>query len=372
MSENSKYTVLSLSFASYTSIFLALIPVIYVSNGFTTKEIAFLSSIYTFGAIIQPLFSIMTDKIGIKKTLMVNFMVLIISSIILFLSENFLIYVIFITLYYVFQAPNIGLVDNFLKLISEQRNIKFGKLRAFVSAGWGLGTILAIPFLYYFSEKSILVLIIALILITILAIFSVQIKETQETCKKKIKLDIFRNRQYRKVLLISTLIMGVWGIKSSYQTLLILSKTSSVYVVSIISVISIIMELLIIPHVERLYHKYSYKKLILVASAAGALLTFGYYYFDTVIIIIALASLHGVLCGIMIPLNVFKVREIVAPGDFDSAMLSMYSIQNLFSFILITLLINRIYVLINIGAVYLFLSMILVFVIILNSRLDYS
>lgn len=368
----SKYKVLSLSFASYTSIFLALIPVIYVSNGFNSTEIALLSSMYTFGAIVQPMFTIATNKIGIKKTLLLNLVVLMTSCLFLFISKNFMVYLIFVTMYYIFQAPNIGLIDNFLKLISEQKKLKFGTLRAFVSAGWGLGTILAIPFMYFFSEKSLIVLIIGLIILTFFAINKVHITEPRITEKKLFKWDLLKNRSFRKVLIMSCLIMGVWGIKSSYQTILILSKTSSVYIVSIISVISILMELLIIPRVEGLYNRFGYQKLFSLAAVAGMVLTFGYYFFNSIAIIVILASLHGVLCGIMIPLNVFKVREIVPNVDFDSAMLLMYSVQNLFAFLLITLIINQVYILINVEVVYLILSLFLVFIILLNTQMNYT
>lgn len=372
MLEQNKYRILSLSFASYTSIFLALIPVIYVSNGFTPEQIAILSSMYTFGAIVQTSFSPVTLRLGIKRTLLFNLSVLVISCLFLFLFNNFVVYLIFVTMYYIFQAPNIGLIDNFLKLISEQQNIKFGTLRAFVSAGWGLGTILALPFMYYFTENSLLLLIVGLILITLMTISVVRVEEVKGETQRLFRIDILKNRDYRKILFISTLIMGVWSIKSSYQTLLILDKTTSVYIVSLISVISIMMELLIIPRVEKLYSLYGYKKLLSVAACAGMILTFGYYYFDSIFIIIVLASLHGVLCGIMIPLNVFKVRETVSEIDFDSAMLTMYSIQNLFAFILIILVVNQIYVLLNIELVFLFLSAVLLFVIVINSRMNYT
>lgn len=376
MKKTTDYKIVSISFASYTSIFLALIPIIYTSNGFSANEIAFLSSLYTLGAVIQPLFSIHTQKYGIKNTLLFNMFILFISCFVLFITKSFLIYAIFIFIYYIFQAPNIGLIDNYLKLISEQEELKFGILRSYVSAGWGIGAIGVLPFMYFFPEKVILLLVIILILLTIFYIKKIELKPVQNNTNESIKApkrqNYFKNKEFLAVLIISTLLMGTWSIKSSFQTLLIISKTDLVSVVSIISVISILTELFMIPRVENLYRKFGYKKLVFFAILAGFLLTFGYYKINNIILLILLASLHGLLCGTMIPLNIFKVRDVLGLEHLNSAILTMYSIQNIFAFIVMTLFINNVYINWSVSFVYLILSFILLVTAIINSLLDYN
>lgn len=354
-----KYRILSISFASYTSIFLALIPVIYVSNDFTTSQIAFLSSMYTFGAIVQPLFSSMTNKLGIRKTLTINLLITLVSTAVLLISTNYFVYAVFVTLYYIFQAPNIGLIDNLLKLISEQKDISFGNLRAFISAGWGIGTIIVLPFMIFLDNKIILIVVMLFIVLTIFGISTVDVNEDIVTTKT-LDLRFLSNKDFLKIFLISTMVMGAWSIKSSFQTLLLIEKTSIAAIISIVSVISILMELLIIPRVEILYKKFGYKKLLVTATLAGIILTFSYYAIDSILLIILVASLHGVVCGIMIPLNVFKIREVLDLKFFNTAMLTLYSVQNLFAFLVITLVINKLYVNYNVEVVYLSLSVILI------------
>lgn len=146
-------TLRGLLFSYYATqaVLLPFLPIYFADQGYNSFEIGLLMMVGPFVAVFaQPIWGYISDRFHtVKKIVLLLWICTIVSSIGLFLADNFTISFIFALLVYFFMIPSAPLLDGITIKATERVNKSYGSIRLWGSIGF---TVIAIGSPYVMDQ----------------------------------------------------------------------------------------------------------------------------------------------------------------------------------------------------------------------------
>lgn len=347
-------------------------------KGFSDGEISIilgvlpLISIFTFfvwGAII--------DKY--KKLVFFNKLVYSMNIATLFLLykiDNFKLFFIINLIRTIMLQPSGVANDEYLLNLSNKYGVRFGKIRVFGTIGYGIaGIVSTISLAYLGINKSILISSIFLTTTLILFFRLPEITGSEEKVVSKDKsylniINILKNKDFRLFIYTYGILTGVIAASVNYGTPILMIKLDAPDAfIGLIPIFMIAFEVILLPVIEKLNF---YDNVNYVFKLVGILLIIRWVIFgfaNSYIIIMVLALMHGLINGLLLPMQ-NKLIWTLVPKDKHS---TAFIITNLFCYTIFPAVINLItgglvkYLGIHTyGIVYLFITILSIIIILKN------
>lgn len=299
-------------------------------KGFSDGEISIilgvlpLISVVTFfvwGAII--------DKY--KRLVLLNKIVYSMNILTLFLLykvDNFKLFFIINLIRTIMMQPSGVANDEYLLNLSNKYGIRFGRIRVFGTIGYGIaGIISTIALAYIGVNNAILISSIFLVTTLILYFRLPEITKSEENNSYKGKsylniIEILKNRDFRLFIYTYGVLTGVIAASVNYGTPILMIKLGAPDAfIGLIPIFMIVFEVILLPFIEKLSF---YKNINLVFKIVGVLLIIRWVILGTAnsyITIMILAIIHGVINGLLLPMQNKLIWAIVPKGQHSTAFI---------------------------------------------------
>lgn len=302
--------------AIYMSVFIYIVPVYYLDNGFTVIEVSKMSAMLSFGAVFQPIFTIFI-KDNRRLKIVYNVLAIIVSSCLILISQIF-VYKILIILFFVYSLgaqTTSSLSDNIVANFAITSNRNYGEFKKFSTLGWGLGVILCLPVVYLLSPQYMflflaLVAILGLMLINKSSGFENYAIETFAI--KDFKL-ILTDKFIIWFIIFSSIYNGILTAKSYYLSTLLSSVSGSDILISLLPIVLMIPEVIVLLVYTKISRAIGYKSIYYICVGLLFLLLLGCGLIFNPIILLLVMSLHGVISGLFLPTMLMVVHHKIVP-----------------------------------------------------------
>ncbi len=342
------------------NLFVTALTLYFITIGFNPVQIGILTSIPFLASLFQPFVGLIIDraknKIHIYQLFTLFFLV---NTIILSMSTNFYVYVVFVFLASITRLSFFGMLDSIMIPSVSNYGGNFGLIRNYASIGFGLGMVLAYPFikdnLHNFFYVVIVFTTINIVLASLINASVDSIKQKEKPNIKKDLTTLKNNEVFILLILSNFLLFGITGIKVNYQPILLESLNASAFLISIVSFVMVIPEIIMMPKLSHIRQKYQDKTLFLYAFIMATIQLILMFLVQSPILLVILTLMHGLANGIYIPLYSQTLISKVSASVSSTALMFSLTIQFLFSAIVSFLIITPIYV--NFGIRYVFLTL---------------
>lgn len=321
-----------------------LFPFFYHAKGMSEGEVALLLSATYLSAVIQPVFGYISDTtMGPKKMLKYLCVGIFIVSILLLFSNTFFTLFLFSFLFSICRNLTFPLLDNIALRYTKKSGVEYGVIRRGGSLGFGLGVVAALPIVLPLG-MDYLVLLPAILSVIFLCIllsleFDVAKKETVmklDEYKENLK-ELFKSQRFVLLLLIHMCIMGMSGLKLSYQSSLLgVMGVSTAYMV-LINFATIIFEILLMSVMPRLCRKMHTSITLGITVFIIILQCLLLLTSTSLVLILLAAALHGLTMALYIPKFLSYFSQVIPEKSSSTAFIVNTSMQ-----FIVTLIINSI------------------------------
>ncbi len=356
MNKKLSLKVIYFSSGAIINLFVTGLVLYYIQLGFSPAQIGILTSATYLAALFQPFIGMMSDKSKSPKTLFqVVLIIFLIFVILLSKATNYYVYVVLVFVASIGRNIMFGLLDNLTLRNIDKYGGNFGEIRKFASIGYGIALMLAYPFITANDISNFFYVLIALIIISIIAIFplydAINETDTNHHYRKDIK-QLFTNKVYILIVLANVCVMGIGNIKGAYQPILFDSLNASSLIISLSTVFMVIPEIFIMPVNKKIASKHGNLKVLLLAAFAIIIQLIGFVLVDSVVMLLALMVLHGIAMGLYIPLFSAIVIDIVDKNVSSTALLFNSTMQFVLIFFINLFIVTPLYSLLGIRSVF--------------------
>lgn len=299
------------------------------SKGFTDVQISIILGVLPLISVFTYfLWGIVIDRY--KKLLLIGKIVNILNLITLFsliLIDDFTTFFIINLIRNIMMQPGNVVNDEYLLNLSNKHGVRFGKIRVFSTIGYGIAGVICTILLNFISpEKTVLVASVFIILNLIAICLLPEITSTTNTDNIKVNpltnlLNVLQNREFRGFILTYSLITAVIGSAVGYgiPILLIKLKAPNSYI-GILPILMIVFEVILLPIIEKFKF---YRNINLVLKISIAILLFRWLVIgitDLYIVIVSITLIHGVINGLLLPLQNRVIWNIVPKEHHSTAI----------------------------------------------------
>ncbi len=287
---------------------IVLIPFFYISKGMNTTQVGLLLSASYLAALLQPYVGYISDtKYGPKKILKVVSFLIILNSLLLFLSNSFLLLFIFSLFFAISRNVTFPLVDNLALDWCKENNIEYGKIRQGGSIGFGVGALLGVPFVILFNPKFLIFLPLILSIILFVLIKNVQYNYHIHPENKGFSIyknnfkELINDKLFIVLIIIHLLLMGLSTLKLSYQATLLSSLNAPIIFIVILNFFTIVPEIFFISKTEKLFKNTPIYIILIFPIIINIIHSFILFSSSSLIIILLASFLHGFSMAIYLP-----------------------------------------------------------------------
>lgn len=414
------YTFNSIANAIISSVLVLFMA---VGKGFTQKEISLilgvlpLISVFTFF-----IWGIIIDKY--KKLVFFNKFVVIINIITLIMIlfvDNFTVFFILTLIRNIGMQPNGVANEEYILNLSNRYNVSFGKIKVFGTIGYGIAGIITAVALIYLNSIQTKAIALGFLIPALYYLFKlpeitgneetdneeelIKIEELKNGNRNDIKddtteilhiknsdknelneapikkdisqnntkvylnfIEILKNREYVKFIFTFCLLTGVITSSVNYGNPTILIKLGAPEsLIGLVPILMILFEIVLLTKIETFR---IYKNINLMLIVANILLLFRWFILGTTnsyVVITILALIHGVINGLLLPLQNRLIWNIVPKKQHSTAFI----LTSLFCYTIFPAIINLIiggltdiFGIKTFGIVYLAISLISLFILI--------
>lgn len=351
----SKYLLVS----SLGSNIIGSIFVLFLSSikGFNVKEISLI--VGTTPLIVLPIFFIwgrILDKYKsiIKFSKFVNISN-VITIFLLVITNNFIVFFVINLIRSILLQPSGTLNDKYMLNISKFKKESYGKIRVRSTIGYGLAGIIT-PIAIKLGDVYLAIIVgVILIVLSILIINKIpEISEDNIEDNKTVKisekslissiLELIKNKNYLKYLIIISIIWGTQNAASGYgiQIMLIDLNVPNV-IIGLIPFIMVIFEVIFLLVYEKIKIFKKSDVALLISLIILAFRWFTMIFIDSYIIILIITMLHGVVTGIVLQIQNRIIGDIVPSSQHFLAFILTNSLSSTILPSLLNLLTGNLY-----------------------------
>lgn len=343
------------------NLFVNALVLYYVQIDFSEIQIGLLASVSFLAALFQPIIGLVIDRSKSPKRIYQYIILFYILNIfIMSLTTNFYIYIILVFLTSISKLSFFALLDSIVIKSVNNYGGNFGRIRNFASIGFGVGMIVAFPFIsngdiYNFFYVSIIIGII-----NILAVQFIKQAPVKRIAEARVIDDvkaITSNKVVVLLIIANFTIFGIMNIKMSYQPLLLNSLDATPFMIAIASAIMTFPEIVIMPFLAKFRSKYSDQTLFVYAFVLTGIQLFLFSITKNVYLVLIIISFHGFANGIYIPLYSITLLSKVKDSVSSTALMFSITTQFLLSAVVSFIIITPVYVTFGISAVFFVLSL---------------
>lgn len=323
------------------------------SIGFTGTQVGIITSLGTGVAIVAGLIWGRLYANSHKKRIVIIIMCIASATlgIVSTTTTVFMLYAVLYSMLYFFQGPLHGLADAFV--ISKSNN--FSMIRALGAAGYAVAVFVAGEYAESHGLKGIFYMYAATFVIAAIFLFMESEPVFHKEEEKHISIaEVFKNKQFVKLLICSFFLMGTNVTNSTYFGYLFREQGGDVAGIGLAFLLMAGSEAPFMALAPVLSKKFSSEKVILFAMALTAL-RFGFYSTGpSHVILLATFFLQGITNGIIFVELVKAFGEIVEPRLSSMSISIYYALGNNMSVIFCNLIGGIILDMAGPQAVYLF------------------
>lgn len=320
---------------------------------FSTDEVSLISSIPPLAMlVVSPLWGKIIDKS--KRLIFLTKIVTLANALtilVLIFTNNFWLFFIIAIIGGCLYAPSTSLMSEYLLAIEKKIGYPFGKVRVWGAIGYGVAGLVS-PFIINLWGTTGAMLVSAIIMIGTLAILqfvpeltsaddeneaSKELAATKKTTKDKgIVFSLLKNKPFLIQLFATNIIMATCNSTSNYSIQVILEKLSCPdSLISTVPFIMVVMEIVFL----FIFHKLPFvKRSYLATFSALVILCFRWYFMAAIpnyIFLLLLMLVHGVVVGIMMPVQNNLIADLVPTNQQSTAFLfEVVAVPTIFSSIL--------------------------------------
>ncbi|QVK19238.1 MFS transporter [Mycoplasmatota bacterium] len=310
-------------FIAYLFIGLALgsyFPVLtsYLKNDLkiSSIQIGTLMAITTIVPILTlPIWGIVTDKIkSPKRSLMIAVLFSAVLISLLTFIKTYILFFLIIALFMTFRAPIFALYDEILINVCKERQVNYGTIRVGGSLGFAISAIIGYFYANLYGHEIIFILsgiFFLIVFIIIIVSDDVNYKENEKE-KMNIKNDLpilFNNKYF----IIITILVGItYGVNDSnlpYMSTYLENIAGSNQYNALAIFLSVIIEVPMLYLTKYLYRIYSLKKIFLIINIMNVFRYLMFFLFPNYIMILMLASVHGLTYSLSYPMLIQFTSE---------------------------------------------------------------
>lgn len=320
---------------------------------FSTDEVSLISSIPPLAMlVVSPLWGKIIDKS--KRLIFLTKIVTLANALtilVLIFTNNFWLFFIIAIIGGCLYAPSTSLMSEYLLAIEKKIGYPFGKVRVWGAIGYGVAGLVS-PFIINLWGTTGAMLVSAIIMIGTLAILqfvpeltssddeneaSKELAATKNTPKDKgIVFSLLKNKPFLIQLFATNIIMATCNSTSNYSIQVILEKLSCPdSLISTVPFIMVVMEIVFL----FIFHKLPFvRRSYLATFSALVILCFRWYFMAAIpnyIFLLLLMLVHGVVVGIMMPVQNNLIADLVPTNQQSTAFLfEVVAVPTIFSSIL--------------------------------------
>ncbi len=290
----------------------------------STTQVGLLLSASYLAALLQPYIGYISDtKYGAKKILEIVSILIIISSLLLFLSNTFLLLFIFSLLFSISRNVTFPLVDNIALDWCKINNVSYGKIRQGGSIGFGVGALLGVPLVIIFNTEFLIFLPIILSTILYILIIKVEYNINIHPEHKGFKLyktnfkELIKDKIFIILIVIHLLLMGLATLKLSYQATLLSTLNAPVIFIVLLNFFTIVPEIFLISKTEKFFKNTPIYIILIFPILINLIHTFILFKSSSLLIILLASFLHGFSMSIYLP-NFFAFFNKSVPSKLSS------------------------------------------------------
>lgn len=316
-----------------------------VSLGIDRLEVGYgysLSILISIGLMI--FFSYLIDKMNFKtkKIIQIAFIIIIISNIMIFMSEYKVISFI-INTSFIFSIT--FLLDNLI--IKSINNLDYSNIRKYGSLGAAFSYFLASVVLGSLNYVNIMILIIVLCIIIIYSINNLNDQTKEGINTVKYSTSVFESLKKRNIYLLLIFTFLTYGTLKADDPYTIIYNVEYVFmgnlVIGVVGFISIIVEFIIMNYYSKLNKKVSIKKILYLITVILAVIYFTRFQYYNIAPVVNVGNiLMGVFVGLFIPTAVGIIDK-YCNQNAKATVLSFFQISMLLGGMIISFITTYIY-----------------------------
>ncbi len=344
------------------NLFTTALVLYYLEIGFNEAQIGILASVSFLAAIFQPVLGVIIDRSRTPKKIY-QFIIIsfLLNLFIMSLTTNFYFYIILVFLASISRIAFFAALDAIVIKSVDYYGGNFGSIRNFASIGFGIGMLVAYPFIindiYNFFYVSIVVGIINILVVGQLH-NSTNEKEVKKLNIKNDMATLFNNKVFMGLIITNFFMFGMMNIKMTYQPILLQSLGASAFMISLSSIIMTGPEIILMPLFNTVRRYVSDKSIFIIATTLTSIQLLLFSQLNNVYIVLALVSVHGLVNGFYIPLYSQTIVSTVDDKLSSTALMISITTQFLLTSVISLFIITPIYVKYGLNMVFLLLSMI--------------
>ncbi len=322
------------------------LPVMLTTKELTAGELASVIGISFLGAVVLPVVGAISDNVKHRKLVITGLGMLLITSMSIFYLTSSVATLKLAVFFASVSAQSMYVIFDSIILVScQEKNYNYGFIRSGMSLGFGLSIISSLPFIYFFDTSVMIIVTAALgVIISILSlrIDDSGVEKTEVHYITEIKY-MSKNKLFLLMYVVTILIFTVNSIKLTYQTSKLTDIGASPLLIAMISFIIVIPEMFIMPKYDKLFGKWSFARVFIIATGIFLVNILVLGYTSSAWIIFIIAPLHGLGSALYIPKYAFAFRALLSPKILSTAFMVRTTISATLSFMLSILLLESLY-----------------------------
>lgn len=303
------------------AIFWAFIVPYLNSLKISNTQIGMIISLMIFSGVIGQFFTgYLCDVKGTIKNIFILWMILLCISVVLFFqSQNMLYMIVLISIIGFFQSSVMALSDSWVLESSAQTKSNFGAVRALGSAGWGISAVVVGKIIDQTGWHMIYILYVVFAVLLYLMVRKMQDgKQVENTSPDPVRLQdikvLFSNKQYVQLLLIYFLLFASLQVINMFAPIIINSYGGTKFHVGLYLFVAAASEIPILFYARLLMNKFRLSHLLIFAAFALTIRMILIAYNKTIFTLILSGALQIVTFSIIVFTSKYLIDEVTPPN----------------------------------------------------------
>lgn len=293
------------------SLSLTAYPLIFSNKGFNTKQVSLLISLGFIMAIFTPMLGYLTDRFYTNlKMAKLSFMIMAISSILMFLTSSAL-FIISLIINSIFRIGIVSFLDSYVTKHNDQFELSYAKNRTAMPIGFASAFFLGEIFIKIFNLEvtGMLLFISILLVIGFILLLSIEDRETIET-KKVINTndndDVYDKFGIITLIMYAFLYAGLYQISSSYLSIFLTEFGYTTFIIGILNLSMLAPQLFLLINYDKIFGRMRNSSIMIISAILGTLQVLIYVLFPHSLILLLIASFLNGTQLVIYPASFYK------------------------------------------------------------------
>lgn len=293
------------------SLSLTAYPLIFSNKGFNPKQVSLLISLGFIMAIFTPMLGYLTDRFYTNlKMAKLSFMIMAISSILMFLTSSAL-FIISLIINSIFRIGIVSFLDSYVTKHNDQFELSYAKNRTAMPIGFASAFFLGEIFIKIFNLEvtGMLLFISILLVIGFILLLSIEDRETIET-KKVINTndndDVYDKFGIITLIMYAFLYAGLYQISSSYLSIFLTEFGYTTFIIGILNLSMLAPQLFLLINYDKIFGRMRNSSIMIISAILGTLQVLIYVLFPHSLILLLIASFLNGTQLVIYPASFYK------------------------------------------------------------------